>query len=98
MQRRAASMTRCSCIPRPGSTNVIVRQIYPLCLAVNRSHCVMSHAASSVTHSIRQNTSEKFGTDQLGDLGGVGQVPPALVADEAEQHAGDVVGRRLGLH
>src|SRR3954468_8977637 len=98
MHRRAASMTRCSCVPRrSGPTNVIVRQIYPLCLAVNRSQCVMGHSTAPAVESA-EDAGEQFGPHALGDLAGIGQVPPALVADEAEQHASHVVGGLLGLH
>src|SRR3954471_7253354 len=82
MHRRAASMTRCSCVPRrSGPTNVIVRQIYPLCLAVNRSQCVMGHSTAPAVESA-EDAGEQFGPHELGDLAGIGQVPPALVADE----------------
>src|SRR5438270_1399162 len=95
MHRRAASMTRCSCVAtRSVPVNVTMRQIYPICLAVNRvSVCHLSLCSSRTT----QDPGQELGPYQAADLAGVGEVPAALVADEAEQHAGHVIGGLLGI-
>src|SRR5437764_5984371 len=97
MHRRAASMIRCSCVAtRSSPTNITMRQIYPICLAVN-SVSVCHRSLCSRMWRLLEDSCEQLGPHQAAHLGRVGEVPSPLAADEAEQHAGHVVGGLPGI-